>query len=653
MLRFSVFALPLRLRAAILSMPVAALVFTSTATAALLDFNVASSDFNTSRNWINYTTADTTAVPTTADEAIVRNGGTLNITTANGDANALVIRVGAGPQSGDPVGPPTYGGTGTLNITGGNIIGGANGVRLNVGERDNTNNINYPGTVNQSGGKVSLNVNPSFLVVGASGNTSTPVSSYNLSGTGTIALTIGSGNTNNGINVRNGTFNMTGGSIVDDPASSGFGQRAMTISSSSGPDAANPNVAIANISAGTWDTRGGIRLASNARSSGYLNISGTADIKVRSDVNLTNNASDAYAEINMTGGSFKVGETGVNDANLIIGDRAVGVMNLSGGTVAVSDTLKIANDAAGSGGGAGKGTVTMTGGTMTTRSLDMRVKVPTSAADWDAGTATFIIDGPTASFTQANTASAGSTKIGNTGVSLFEVRQGVASLGGGGGNIELAATATAAATVNLKGGRLILSGNVTRTNTTPGVFPGPLSGKGAAPVVGLTGGVLELNAAGASQNWQTDLTLAGSELLTKLNTQLVVNVGDATHPGNFTMNSGSWDIDILGHSINNADRIVVGGTGTAALNGGTLNLNYISGYSPVIGDSLRIVGLTTGAPTVNSGAISILAPASPFGVWTTAVVGSDIRLQFVPEPASCMLAVVGLMFGMGGYRHRS
>jgi hypothetical protein len=653
MLRFSGFALPLRLRAAILSMPVAAFALASTASAALLDLNVANGDYNDSGNWIDYTTMDTTPVPTTADEAIVRNGGTLNITAADGDASADVIRIGAGPQSGDPLAPPTYSGAGTLDFTGGNILGGTNGPRLNVGQRDNTAGIDYPGTVNQTGGKISLNANASFLVVGSSGNTSTPVSSYNLSGTGIIALTIGAGNTNNGINVRNGTFNMTGGSIVDDPASTGFGQRAMTISSSSGPDAANPNVAIANISAGTWDTRGGIRLASNSRSSGYLNISGTADIKVRSDVNLTNNASDAYAEINMTGGSFQVGEAGVNDANLIIGDRAVGVMNLSSGSVSVSDTLKIANDAAGSGGGAGKGTVMITGGTMTTRSLDMRVKVPTSADNWDAGTATFIIDGATASFTQANTTSGGSAKIGNTGVSLFEVRQGVASLGGGGGNIELAATATAAATVNLKGGRLILNGNVIRTNTTPGVFPGPLAGKGAAPVVGLTGGVLELNAAGASQNWQTDLTLAGSELLTKQNAQLVVNVGDATHPGNFVMNSGSWEIDINGHGVSNADRILVGGTGTGAINGGALSLNYISGYTPAVGDSIRILTQTAGVPTINSGAVSILAPVSPLGVWTTNVVGSDIRLEFIPEPASCVLAAVGLMLGMVGVRRRS
>jgi hypothetical protein len=638
-------------------MVAAAVGFTSAAEAALYDLQVANGDYNVAGNWIDHTTSASN-VPTAADEAIVRNGGTLNITALDGNASAALIRIGAGPSlTGDPPGPPFYSGDGTLNWTGGDILGGANGPRINVGQRDNTNNINYTGTVNHSGGKLSLNTNPSFLVVGSSGNTPTPTSTYNLSGSGVIALTIGAGNTNNGINVRNGTFNMTGGSIVDDPASTGFGQRAMTISSSSGPDAANPNVATTNISAGTWDTRGGIRMASSARSTAYLNISGTADIKVRSDVNMTNNATDAYAELNMSGGSFKIGDTPSGaEANLIVGDRAVGVMNMSGGTVNISRDLRISNDAASGGGGAGKGTLIMTGGTMTTRNLTMRVSAPTSAANYAAGTATFIIDGPTASFTQANTTLTGNSTIGNTGISLFEVRQGFASLGGGGGNIELAATSTAAATVNLKGGRLVLNGNVTRTNTAPGILmpPAPLAGLGAAPVVNLTGGVLELNPSGMSMNWQTDMTLDGSELLTKLNAQAVINVGDATHPGNFTMNAGSiWDIDLNGHGVSNADRIVVGGTGTGAINGGTLNLNYISGYTPAIGDSIRIVTTTAGVPTVNSAAVNIVAPFSPLGSWTTNVVGSDIRLEFVPEPGSCVLAIMGLMVGAVGFRRRS
>src|ERR1044072_7987879 len=96
MLRFSVFVLPLRRRAAILSMCIASLVFASGASAALLDLQVANGDYNVSGNWINYTTNVATAVPTTLDEAIVRNNGTLNITAADGNANAAIIRIGAG-----------------------------------------------------------------------------------------------------------------------------------------------------------------------------------------------------------------------------------------------------------------------------------------------------------------------------------------------------------------------------------------------------------------------------------------------------------------------------------------------------------------------------------------------------------------------------
>ena len=182
MLRISVWKLRLRLHGAILSMAIASLVFASAASAALLDLQVPNGDFNVSGNWIDYTTNIATAVPTNADEAIVRNNGTLNITAADGNATAAIIRIGAGAQAGDPVGPlspPAPYGGGTLNWTGGDILGGANGPRINVGERDNLNDINYTGTVNHSGGKISLNVNPSFLVIGSSGQTSTPTSSYN------------------------------------------------------------------------------------------------------------------------------------------------------------------------------------------------------------------------------------------------------------------------------------------------------------------------------------------------------------------------------------------------------------------------------------------------------------------------------------------
>ena len=224
MSHISVSVLRLRLQAVILSMLVAVLGFASGAAAVLHDLNVANGNYNVAANWIDH--ADTSSgVPTDVDLALVRNGGTLNITAADGDATAYIIRIGAGPQTDadavfpdvDPPAPPTYGGTGTLNWTGGNIFGNASvGPRLNVGQRDNTNNINYTGIVNHSGGKISLNTTTSFLVVGSSGTTPTPTSVYNLMPGGTIGVTAGSGNTNNGINVRNGTFNMTGGNIVSD-----------------------------------------------------------------------------------------------------------------------------------------------------------------------------------------------------------------------------------------------------------------------------------------------------------------------------------------------------------------------------------------------------------------------------------------------------
>lgn len=68
---------------------------------------------------------------------------------------------------------------------------------------------------------------------------------------------------------------------------------------------------------------------------------------------------------------------------------------------------------------------------------------------------------------------------------------------------------------------------------------------------------------------------------------------------------------------------------------------------------MRIVTQTAGMPTVNTGALTIIAPVSPLGLWTTNVVGSDIRLEFVPEPTTCTLVIMGLVFGMAGSRRRS
>jgi hypothetical protein len=174
-----------------------------------------------------------------------------------------------------------------------------------------------------------------------------------------------------------------------------------------------------------------------------------------------------------------------------------------------------------------------------------------------------------------------------------------------------------------------------------------------APVVNLTGGLLVLNPAASPLTWQADFKNQGSEIVEKLNSVIQTTVGDATHPGNFSMSSGIWDIDINGHSVTSADNFVVSSTGgTGSLTGGTLKLNYLSGYTPTTGDSLRIVQATGGGVSLNSGAVSILSPGND-PHWTVRTVGTDIRLVYVPEPTSIGLVVMGLMLGIGGFRRRA
>ena len=280
----SISVVRLRPQAVLLLTLITALGFASEAAAALVDLNVPNGNFNVAGSWIDHSTS-APGVPTDIDAALVRNGGTLNVTAADGNAIAVRYRIGVGPvtasdEGADPTPPPAYGGSGTLNWTGGDMPGGVFGSRMQVGERDNTNDINYTGIVNQSGGKISLNTVISYLTIGSTGTTPTPTSIYNLSG-GTIGV-IAATNSNNGINVRNGTFNMTGGQIIsdDNPAMPQQSQRAMTLSTASGPPGSE-NVAYANFSGGTVRTYGGFRVGNSSNAKAYATISGTADLHFR------------------------------------------------------------------------------------------------------------------------------------------------------------------------------------------------------------------------------------------------------------------------------------------------------------------------------------------------------------------------------------
>ena len=116
MIHFSNSASALRLQAASLAGLFAGFVLVCAAGAANLDFNVANGNFLTPGNWIDSTAVTgmnpipvaTSAVPTIADNAFIRNGGTATI---NSDVSVLQIRVGHE----NVVTNPDYDNDGTVN----------------------------------------------------------------------------------------------------------------------------------------------------------------------------------------------------------------------------------------------------------------------------------------------------------------------------------------------------------------------------------------------------------------------------------------------------------------------------------------------------------------------------------------------------------
>jgi hypothetical protein len=103
--------------------------------------------------------------------------------------------------------------------------------------------------------------------------------------------------------------------------------------------------------------------------------------------------------------------------------------------------------------------------------------------------------------------------------------------------------------------------------------------------------------------------------------------------------------------------------GTAALSGGTLNISYISGYTPAANDVFTIIQGSAAGVTLNSANVTIAGSGSPN--WMLQTLGNAIQLIYtgsgsgsggglgasaVPEPSSVALvvfAVVGLLTRRG------
>jgi hypothetical protein len=695
------------------------LLFTPSVYAAPLDFAVVTGNYDSSQdafpddatnNWLDTTQTNVSvipvsipsptliSVPLSSDDVFVRNGGTATISSATNGTGAvsnLTFNVGA-PRTlvtddGTTIFQNEVGGNGTVNMTGGTLAGsGAIGLTMKLGGTGlaAAGSPVFAGTFNQSGGTVNMSVGSSSgstsstLVIGNGTFSNSPTSLYKMTG-GILTMVYQAGG-NRGINVRSGTFDMSSGTIKNTEAdgTGNYDQGWMQVSTVAGNAngallSAGHNVAYAKFSGNAIvDTHQGLRVTPNNRAEGYVTVSGNASLKMGNDLQLAANAGTAgsvdaaYGQMDMSGGYVQVGQytalATTFDKKFIIGDAGRGVFNMTGGNVLVGDQLRLSNNAVSS------AAMTMqdpAGGptgvpfSVTARNVETR-----NASTTDTSlTSNVTINSDDARFIQTNIYNTGTNlletgtfRIGSQGKSTFEIDKGdvrvgqVATLPSGTdtspGTVDLANSVNSRATLILAGGKLTIGGNVTRTNTQVAT----------TPVVNLTGGQLIIDPKSSSptgMSWLLDFTGAGSEITTRPNALLQVNVGDNTHPGNFEMNGGSWDLDIgpgAGFLAAGSDRFFLGNTvtlGTGKLTSGTLNLNYLSGYVPAIGDSRTIVRALAGG-SVTLGSVAINAPGGDQH-WVASVNGLDIRLTYVPEPTSIGLTAVGLILGMFGMRRRS
>jgi hypothetical protein len=755
-----IFASKSRTQTAALSVSTAVLLLASSASAAELDFNVASGNYTAASNWIDTTNpvpVPAAAAPTVADNVWVRNNGTLTISSNvearkikvgwtrvitnpdydnNGvvDAADYVLWRKGGPLLNDAtpadVGPDDYdfwryrfggmplseniGQAGTLNWTDGEITGpastGANlgGPDIRVGRHQIVNGVSVevPGTMVQNGPNTRLilpygdGTNGSVLTIGEAGTgafSNNPISSYTLMN-GTIGTGVSSSsftgsqgtNNNNGILVRNGTFTMTGGSIIDSTqeifAASPTAQRFLTVATQAGGGEGNEAVSTANLSGGNINSLGGIRVGTANHSKGIVNISGTVNIVTGGDTSLgyqpNTGGINGTGVMNMSGGTFQVGRTDPNPNNgnaaydlagrFHVGDRGKGTLNMSGGTINVTRNVVVGNETAYQEGSSIPKTfgsaINMTGGTITTGGLEMRrterLATPDPTLPEGVYSASIIVDGPTASFITTGLGNSPNSVIGNAGKALFEIRQGTAVLGGGGATVELGATAASSATINVKGGKLTFGGRVNRANLSS-----------TAPDVNLTGGTLEFNntTSTGTHIFYADLNNEGSKLVAKPNALQLVQVGSTSPniPANFAMTSGSWDLEIGAHNVfTGADSFNIP-NGTASLAGGTLNISYLPGFTPNVNEVFRIVRASQGT-TLNSGAVTITgADAGNWALQEVLISGVDEEIQLkyigpsaglgsglgsaaVPEPSSAVLVLfvaLGLIGRRAARRH--
>ncbi|WP_448191403.1 beta strand repeat-containing protein [Azospirillum sp. sgz301742] len=541
--------------------------------------------------------------------AIVLNGGTLDITGATtlsqsillGASHGTVSNSAAVTLSGVISGTGynlTKTGTGTLTLSGTNTYTGtttinAGSVSISAGNKIGSGAITLNGgTLDITGGII---FNRS-IVLGASHGTISNSQSVTLSGvisgTGNLTKTGAGQLALTGTNTYTGTTTISSG-WVSISAANKIGTGAITVNGGSTLDITGATTLNRNIVLGGGT--GTIRITAAVTLSGV--ISGTGNLTKTGGSTLTLSGSNTYT-----------GTTTVSAGTLSIGGSSnigTAAITLDGGTLAITDATSLSRNIVLAG---GNGTVNASAAATLSGVISGAGNLTKS------GASTLTLSG-TNTYTGTTTVSAGTLSIGtssNIGTGAITLNGGTLDITGATSlsqNIVLGAnhgTISNSAAVTLSGiisgtnnnltksgaGTLTLSGTYTYTGFTS-VSAGTLAVTSA-----LTGTNGVSVASGATLGGTGSIFTPGSSSV------LTVYAGATLAPGvagtnngigKLTVNgslqlSGGLDIDIGGGGgVGGTDFDQVAVKGTVTLNGGSLTISRVGGYTATNGATYQVI----------------------------------------------------------------
>ncbi len=554
-------------------------------------------------------------------------------------------------------------GTGIFNQSGGSVT--QTGARLIFGDQNGGQ-----GTYNMSGGTLTTpeldiadkaNTGGTFNISGTANVTVAGLADVGRGGTGTMNLSGGSVNIGGEFRVganagSSGELNLSGGTLtVNNQMSVGYNGNGTALQTG-GTLSAGARLHVGHGAGSTASyemSDGQINLTGNhliagVSGNGTFTQNGGTVTQTAGNVFLADNAG-AQGTYHLNGGSLST--TG----ELRIGNRDTGVFNMTAGTAAIGNALRLAPLAG------GDGTFHQSGGTVT---VGGRFEMTDNAA----GTSAYHLSGGTL------TAGGDYFIVGRQGPGHFhqsgdsEVninvaqRMLIADMGGSGGSTytieggtlninngrELSVGKGGTGVFTQSGGVVNASGNIRLGENADGgtyqLQDGMLNVatilRGAAGAFEFTGGTLQVGTFG-SAGQPFDLDQLGGTLAPGS------SIGTSSIYGNYNQAAGgTLEIEIAGLGDGGTDYDLVGVVGDASL-AGWLDVDLLGGFEPDLG---RYFDVLTTTGSLDFGGLEVIGdpPNSVYGWWEVAGVpnagtgGFTLRLKAVPEPTTAVLTLLAL-----------